>query len=285
MRKRIDKIRKIENLSHRKVTYCKRKKGLLKKAIELSLLCDLKMFVFIYDKNQRRVIHYASDASQDLLEIFNEENQREYYTNRDYQRVGGRKSDVDGISLDETLSDAENDVPVDCFEESSQNNVDTQAESLAKDGTGLSQPQDKKPKIFSKKRKDGQITSRIGDLLQQKLPIPQNCKQMISIQKKGGDAKANDIQIKENEGMEILDRGATNELGKLHKEQLAKIKNSWDIASTHKPIQNSLGLQAEAEATQHRHEQSVKSAQMEFGALLGKRQSSIRDHEIQESED
>lgn len=62
MRKRIDKIRKIENLSHRKVTYCKRKKGLLKKAIELSLLCDLKMFVFIYDKNQRRVIHYASDA-------------------------------------------------------------------------------------------------------------------------------------------------------------------------------------------------------------------------------
>lgn len=158
-KRRIDKISKIGNLSHRKVTYCKRKKGLLKKAIELSLLCDLKMFVFIYDKNQRRVIHYASDASQDLLEIFNEENQREYYTNRDYQRVGGRKSDVDGISLDETLSEAENDMAADCFEESSQTNLDIQAESQTKDGTGQSQHPDKRPKIFSKKRKDGQITS------------------------------------------------------------------------------------------------------------------------------
>ena len=101
-KRRIDKISLIENLSHRKVTYCKRKKGLLKKAIELSLLCDLKMFVFMYDKKQKRAIHFARDPEQDLMEIFNEENQREYYTNRDYIRVGGRKGDIDGISLDES---------------------------------------------------------------------------------------------------------------------------------------------------------------------------------------
>ena len=40
----------IENVNHRKVTYCKRKKGLLKKSVELSVLCDVSTFVFIYDK-------------------------------------------------------------------------------------------------------------------------------------------------------------------------------------------------------------------------------------------
>lgn len=51
--------------------------------MELSILCDLKMFVFIYDQSQRRVIHYASDPNQDFCEIFNESNQREYYCNKD----------------------------------------------------------------------------------------------------------------------------------------------------------------------------------------------------------
>ena len=69
------------------MTYCKRKKGLLKKSIELSLLCDLQMFVFIYDKNQKRVIHYASDAKLDFLDIFNQENQREFYTNDDVSNL------------------------------------------------------------------------------------------------------------------------------------------------------------------------------------------------------
>jgi hypothetical protein len=44
------------------------------------------MFVFIYDKNQKRVIHYASDAKLDFLDIFNQENQREFYTNEDVSK-------------------------------------------------------------------------------------------------------------------------------------------------------------------------------------------------------
>jgi len=62
-KRRVDQIKLINNLSHRKVTYCKRKKGLLKKSIELSILCDLKVFMYIYDKSQKRVIHFASDPS------------------------------------------------------------------------------------------------------------------------------------------------------------------------------------------------------------------------------
>ena len=50
--------------------------------------------------------------------------------------------------------------------------MDTLTDSITKEGNGPSQQVDKRPKIFSKKRVDGQITSRIGDLLHQKLPIP-----------------------------------------------------------------------------------------------------------------
>ena len=49
-KKKIDKIERINDDIVRRVTYCKRKKGLLKKSIELSILCDVTMFMVIYDK-------------------------------------------------------------------------------------------------------------------------------------------------------------------------------------------------------------------------------------------
>ena len=44
-------IQKIENQKTRSITYFKRKKGLLKKAMELSLLCDVEILLGIYPKN------------------------------------------------------------------------------------------------------------------------------------------------------------------------------------------------------------------------------------------
>lgn len=51
-KKKLEKIERIQNDNTRKVTYCKRKKGLLKKAIELSKLCDQVCYVFIYDRSK-----------------------------------------------------------------------------------------------------------------------------------------------------------------------------------------------------------------------------------------
>lgn len=103
-KKRIEKFTKIVNNNQRKVCLCKRKKGLLKKTIELSLLCDLKIFMFMYDPSQRRVTHFASHEDQDLLDLFNMGNQREFYSNRDYQRVGGSVSDLDSQYVMDQLS-------------------------------------------------------------------------------------------------------------------------------------------------------------------------------------
>jgi hypothetical protein len=41
-------MRRIENPAHRRVTFCKRREGLLKKARELSVLCDAEIGVIMF---------------------------------------------------------------------------------------------------------------------------------------------------------------------------------------------------------------------------------------------
>ena len=56
------KIERIKNERIRQVTFYKRKRGLLKKAMELSLLCDVKVLMCIVDKNDKTTI-YSSDPN------------------------------------------------------------------------------------------------------------------------------------------------------------------------------------------------------------------------------
>jgi hypothetical protein len=49
-----------------KVTFYKRKKGLLKKAMELAMLCDVKVFLCIIDKNHKKMIF----SSEPKTEVF-----------------------------------------------------------------------------------------------------------------------------------------------------------------------------------------------------------------------
>ena len=64
------KIEKIKNNRLRQVTFYKRKKGLLKKAMELSLLCDVKVFLCIVDKNDKAMIFSSEKNIQDLVNTF-----------------------------------------------------------------------------------------------------------------------------------------------------------------------------------------------------------------------
>jgi hypothetical protein len=85
-RKKIS-IRPIPEARKRQVTFMKRKKGLLKKAKELSILCNCEMAVLIFDKHNQ-CFQFASGDVEETLARFERSAadpavQREHKTNAD----------------------------------------------------------------------------------------------------------------------------------------------------------------------------------------------------------
>lgn len=79
------KIEKIENSRIRQVTFYKRKKGLIKKSMELSLLCEAKIMLCVLDKNEKMSI-YVSDreTSKDFEDYwYNKNIQKEFLSNKE----------------------------------------------------------------------------------------------------------------------------------------------------------------------------------------------------------
>ena len=52
-KRKYETIDLIKDLSSRTVSFNKRAKGLIKKSIELSVLCDQEVFLFVYDKGKK----------------------------------------------------------------------------------------------------------------------------------------------------------------------------------------------------------------------------------------
>ncbi|KAM0881053.1 hypothetical protein ACQ4PT_033181 [Festuca glaucescens] len=55
-------IKRIENMSKRQDTFCKRRSGLLKKAQELAILCDVQVAVIVFSSTGR-LYEYASSTT------------------------------------------------------------------------------------------------------------------------------------------------------------------------------------------------------------------------------
>ena len=53
-------IKRIENTTNRQVTFCKRRNGLLKKAYELSVLCDAEVALIVFS-TRGRLYEYANN--------------------------------------------------------------------------------------------------------------------------------------------------------------------------------------------------------------------------------
>ncbi|KAK4777047.1 hypothetical protein SAY86_005735 [Trapa natans] len=64
-------IKRIENSSNRQVTYSKRRNGIIKKAKEISVLCDAKVSLIIY-ASSGKMHEYCSDSTTlaDMLEQY-----------------------------------------------------------------------------------------------------------------------------------------------------------------------------------------------------------------------
>ncbi|CAA3012301.1 agamous-like MADS-box AGL12 [Olea europaea subsp. europaea] len=63
-------IKRIENPVHRQVTFCKRRAGLLKKAKELSVLCDAEIGVFIFSSHGKLYELATKGSMQGLIERY-----------------------------------------------------------------------------------------------------------------------------------------------------------------------------------------------------------------------
>ena len=83
------KIEKIKNDRIRQVTFYKWKKGLLKKAMELSLLCESKVFLCIVDKNDRMMIFSSeSDIAAFKQKYLDDHvNAREIFTHNEVKQL------------------------------------------------------------------------------------------------------------------------------------------------------------------------------------------------------
>ncbi|KAK9058087.1 hypothetical protein SSX86_022927 [Deinandra increscens subsp. villosa] len=63
-------IKKIENVSTRQVTFSKRRAGLLKKAHELSVLCDAEVGIIVFS-NTGRLYEFCSSSMRGIIDRYN----------------------------------------------------------------------------------------------------------------------------------------------------------------------------------------------------------------------
>ena len=81
-------ISKITDERNRQVTFTKRKFGLMKKAYELSVLCECEIVIIIFNSNNK-LFQYASSNVDSILLKYTEHNEPcETKTNEDIVEVG-----------------------------------------------------------------------------------------------------------------------------------------------------------------------------------------------------
>ncbi|XP_058008136.1 agamous-like MADS-box protein MADS1 [Hevea brasiliensis] len=66
-------IKRIENTTNRQVTFCKRRNGLLKKAYELSVLCDAEVALIVFS-TRGRLYEYANNSVRATIERYKKAN-------------------------------------------------------------------------------------------------------------------------------------------------------------------------------------------------------------------
>nr|AIZ95415.1 MADS19 [Apostasia odorata] len=62
-------IKRIENTTNRQVTFCKRRNGLLKKAYELSVLCDAEIALIVFS-SRGRLYEYSNNSIKATIERY-----------------------------------------------------------------------------------------------------------------------------------------------------------------------------------------------------------------------
>lgn len=69
MGRRKIKMKKIQNKRQRQIALCKRKRGIMKKVCELSILCDCEIFLYIskLEKNGKNTFYSSKSDINDMI--------------------------------------------------------------------------------------------------------------------------------------------------------------------------------------------------------------------------
>jgi len=108
-KKKIEIFELIQNKNARNITYGKRYKGLIKKAMELSMLCDQQIHLSIYDESKGKMVIYSSKENITTESIQNRidscegpnDEQFEHYLNIDYNLFEDNK--IQHVDKDKTF--------------------------------------------------------------------------------------------------------------------------------------------------------------------------------------
>ncbi|EOA15711.1 hypothetical protein CARUB_v10006544mg [Capsella rubella] len=100
-------IKRIENVTSRQVTFSKRRKGLLKKAHELSILCDAQVAAIVFSQNGRLYDFASSDMTKimERYEIYRRESfaaerlQKEQYVQELKREMAIMVNKIDHLQL------------------------------------------------------------------------------------------------------------------------------------------------------------------------------------------
>jgi hypothetical protein len=89
-------IERIANERNRQATFTKRKNGLIKKAMELSILCDCEIALIIFSSNNKLFQYSSTEMDKILLRYTEYSDSHKPMTNQDYYRTfAGKKGDKD----------------------------------------------------------------------------------------------------------------------------------------------------------------------------------------------
>ncbi|KAJ9674002.1 hypothetical protein PVL29_023514 [Vitis rotundifolia] len=97
------KIRKIDNVSARQVTFSKRRRGLFKKAEELSVLCDAEVALIIFSSTGK-LFDYSSSSMKDILGRYTmHSNNLEKSEEPSLELQADEGEDIQGLNIEELL--------------------------------------------------------------------------------------------------------------------------------------------------------------------------------------
>jgi len=98
MGRRKIQIQRIADERSRHATFMKRKNGLIKKAIELSVLCDCQIALVLFN-SQSRLTQYCSGDIDQILTRFVDEIPQDAYNNNSYGQFVNKDKKVDGSDM------------------------------------------------------------------------------------------------------------------------------------------------------------------------------------------